>query len=274
MDSEGSQEWYREVPPPPSLARLVASLWETRIPALGDARVRIMPNACVDIVVYASDTSRGEGAATIVAPPHRSFVVGSTLRSFVVRSTGWRHVVGASILPAGVQPILGMPARIIGETIAVLDDIIGAKARELEDRVIAGEPFGAMQRLADALIMLKASRQESALLVRAVESVRQARGVKRIDDIASDSNISPRQLERHFLEHVGMPPKTFSRLIRFDRVVRDIPSRGSRSWTAFALQHGYSDQAHFINVFKEFAGITPAQFEDESSETLLLSPKK
>src|SRR5205823_5104923 len=60
MDSQTRtppNERYSEVPPPPQLADLVASLWQTRIAALGDARVRIMPNACVDIVVYASDTS-------------------------------------------------------------------------------------------------------------------------------------------------------------------------------------------------------------------------
>ena len=264
MDSQQPNEWYSEVPPPPALAHLVASLWQTRIPVPGEARVRIMPNACVDIVVYASVTSHGEGSASIVAPPNRSFVVGSTMRSFIVRSTGWRHIVGASILPAGVQPILGMPARVIGETIALLDDVIGTKAAELEERVITGNSASAMQRLGDALLALKASREESALLARAVQSVRVAHGKKRIDAIASDANVSARQLERHFLEHVGITPKTYSRLIRFDRVVRDIASRGARSWTQFALEHGYTDQAHFINEFKEFAGITPVEFEIES----------
>lgn len=262
--SEKKTDWYSEIPPPPTLRKLVAALWQTRIPSIADARVRIMPNACVDIVIYVSDTSRGEGSAAIVAPPHRSFVVGSTLRSFLVRSSGWRHVVGASILPAGVQPILGVPARVIGETIALLDDVIGRRAAELEERVIEGDPGAAMQRLAEALLDLKAARDGSTLLERAVQSVREARGVKRIDSLAYDSNVSARHLERHFLEHVGITPKTFSRLIRFDRAVRDIPARGARPWSQFALEHGYSDQAHFINEFKEFSGITPAQFETES----------
>src|SRR5688500_16332549 len=77
-----SAQWYVEVQPPPPLAQLVACLWEMRIPTVGEKRVRILPNACIDIVIYASDTSHGEGSAAIVAPPHRSFVVGSTLRSF------------------------------------------------------------------------------------------------------------------------------------------------------------------------------------------------
>src|SRR5438067_306520 len=111
MNSTPYQASYIELPPPAALTNLVASLWEMRIPDSPATRVRILPNACVDIVLYASDTSRGEGTAAAVAPPHRSFVVGSTLRSFVARSAGWRRVIGASLLPAGVQPLLKVPAR-------------------------------------------------------------------------------------------------------------------------------------------------------------------
>jgi len=260
-----ADNWYVEVPPPPPLSQWVASLWEMRIPKLDDTRVRIMPNACVDIVVYASDTSQGEGAAGIVSPPQRSYVVGSTLRAFIVRSAGWRHVVGASILPAGVEPLLGLPARVIGESVALLSDVIGPRAVELEERVIAGgPPSRAMERMAEVLSERLRSERANAVIDRAVRRVRRQGGTTRIDDIAGDINVSTRRLERHFLEHVGLTAKTFSRLVRFDRAVRAIATRGTTSWSQFALKHGYSDQAHFINEFREFAGITPVQFEAES----------
>src|SRR5262245_12170607 len=103
------------------LAASVFSLWEMRIPSTpGVTRVRILPNACVDIVLYASEPSTGDGIASVVAPPHRSYVVGSTLSAFMVRSMGWRHVIGASLRPEGVAPILGMPASAIGDRVAFL----------------------------------------------------------------------------------------------------------------------------------------------------------
>src|SRR5579864_2574796 len=130
--------WYREVAPPPEVADCVLSLWLMDVPRLpGPTKVRILPNACVDIVVYRSDPSRGEGLAAIVAPPRRSYVVGSTLRDFVVRSVGWRHVIGASLRPEGVQPLLGLPAAVIGERVALLHDVIGADAERIEDRVLS-----------------------------------------------------------------------------------------------------------------------------------------
>jgi AraC-like DNA-binding protein len=262
----GPEDWYREFAPPAPLADCVLSLWEMRIPSIpGTARVRILPNACVDIVLYASEPSRGEGQAAIVAPPHRSYVVGSTLRSFIVQSVGWRHILGASLRPEGVQPLLGLPAAVVGESVAFLNDVIGADAARIEDRVLSGAPEGAMRRLAEVLLERRRSAAPpDATAHRAVGLVHAARGRKRIDALVSELNVSPRRLERNFLAHVGMSPKLFSRLVRFDRAVRDLAARGAKPWSQFALEHGYADQAHFINEFREFAGVTPAEFEREN----------
>jgi AraC-like DNA-binding protein len=260
--------WYREIAPPPEVADCVLSLWLMQVPLLpGPTKVRILPNACVDIVVYRSDPSRGEGAAAIVAPPRRSYVVGSTLRDFVVRSIGWRHVIGASLRPEGVQPLLGLPAAIIGDRVALLDDVIGPAAGTIEDRVLSAAPERSLEMLGEILVeRRRASAPPNALTERAVRSVRRARGRLRIDALAAELNLSPRQLERHFLTHVGLSPKLFSRLVRFDRAVRHLATRGTATWADFASAHGYADQAHFINEFREFAGVPPEEFERESDK--------
>jgi AraC-like DNA-binding protein len=264
--ASASERWYREVPPPAALADWVLSFWEMRVPhQLPSTRVRIVPNACVDLVLYLSDTSRGEDDAAIVAPPHRSYIVGSTLRSFVVQSVGWRHIVGASLRPAGVEPLLGLPAAVIGQSVALLHDIIGRQADEIEDRIFSGPPDAALRRMADVLLGWHGTlAAPDAVAHRAESLVRRAHGQTRIDALADDLNISARRLERHFLAHVGITPKLFSRLVRFDRAVRDLSTRRTIPWSQFALAHGYTDQAHFIKEFREFAGVTPSEFETES----------
>jgi AraC-like DNA-binding protein len=254
------------VAPPAALADWVLAFWEMRVPDLKTpARVRILPNTCVDLVLYVSEASRGEGLAAIVAPPHRSYVVGSTLRSFIVQSVGWRHVIGASLRPAAVEPLLGLPSAVIGESVALLHDVLGRRADAIEDRVFSGPPETALRRLADVLLGWHGTFDAPDLVAHRAESlVRDAHGRTRIDSLAGDLNISARRLERHFLAQVGITPKLFSRLVRFDRAVRDLASRGTTSWSQFALAHGYTDQAHFINEFREFAGVTPTEFEAET----------
>jgi AraC-like DNA-binding protein len=265
-EGDRAEPSYVEVPPPAALADWVLSFWEIHLPNLTTpARVRIVPNACVDLVLYVSEPSRGDGIAAIVAPPHRSYVVGSTLRSFIVRSVGWRHVIGASLRPAGVEPLLGLPAAVIGESVALLRDVIGRQADEIEDRILSGPPATVLRRMADVLQHWHGALEAPDVVShRAEHLVRQASGRARIDALAGDLNISARRLERHFLAHVGMTPKLFSRLVRFDRAVRDLNRRGTTSWSQFALAHGYTDQAHFINEFREFAGVTPTELETEN----------
>jgi AraC-like DNA-binding protein len=121
-------------------------------------------------------------------------------------------------------------------------------------------------RFADCLIDRRRAAlapDETARL--AVSLIHGASGRKRIDSLLDDMNVSARRLERNFLTHVGMSPKLFSRLVRFDRAVRDLASRGNTPWSQFALAHGYTDQSHFINEFREFAGVTPAEFARENS---------
>jgi transcriptional regulator GlxA family with amidase domain len=185
----------------------------------------------------------------------------------MVRSAGWRHVVGASLLPAGVKPLLGVPAAVIGAGITQLSDLIGRAADQVEDRVFNAPPTDALRHLAQVLLDLAhAHDPEHGIADRAVGRLRSTGGTLRIDELAGDLSVSTRRLERHFLTNVGLSPKLFARLVRFDRAVRDLALRGEVSWARFATDHGYSDQAHFINEFREFAGITPVEFEAESRD--------
>lgn len=72
---------------------------------------------------------------------------------------------------------------------------------------------------------------------------------------------SSRQLARRFDATVGVSPKEFSRVTRFLRAVRKLDQGGHVTLTETALECGYFDQAHFNHDFREFAGITPREFQ-------------
>ena len=78
-----------------------------------------------------------------------------------------------------------------------------------------------------------------------------------IDRLASSAGISARQLERRFLGEVGIGPKLFCRILRFQQVFRAV-AEDSAGWAALAIDCGYYDQAHLIRDFQEFAHQTPA----------------
>ena len=90
-------------------------------------------------------------------------------------------------------------------------------------------------------------------------------GCERVELVGRGAGISSRQLERTFRNDVGVPPKVLSRIVRFQRVLRVAspgatagPRSCATSWADIAIGCGYTDQAHLIRDFREFAGETPA----------------
>lgn len=74
-----------------------------------------------------------------------------------------------------------------------------------------------------------------------------------------DTGISPRQLRRIFNYYLGTSPKTFSKVVRFQNILRAKPSTQSLKRNKLFYNVGYYDQAHFIKDFKNFYGVTPTR---------------
>jgi methylphosphotriester-DNA--protein-cysteine methyltransferase len=67
-------------------------------------------------------------------------------------------------------------------------------------------------------------------------------------------------LERQFLKIIGLTPKSYSRIARFQNVMQALKYAAFHPWPSLALDCGYYDQAHFIKEFKAFTGATPSEF--------------
>ena len=75
----------------------------------------------------------------------------------------------------------------------------------------------------------------------------------RWDSVSVDSSSSS-------IAKLGLTPKLFCRVSRFQKVIRTAHAHGDINWTQLALDCGYYDQAHFIHDFQSFAGITPSEY--------------
>ena len=82
----------------------------------------------------------------------------------------------------------------------------------------------------------------------------------RIAEVSDKTGFSTRRFIELFKQHVGMTPKLFCRVRRFQKVLRSITSGKPVNWTGVALDGGYFDQAHFIHDFRAFSGINPSKY--------------
>ena len=78
--------------------------------------------------------------------------------------------------------------------------------------------------------------------------------------MTSEVGLSPKRFIQLFRDEVGLPPKLFGRVRRFQSVVNRVFGRTAVDWVDEALQSGYYDQSHFAHDFREFTGLTPGAY--------------
>jgi AraC-like DNA-binding protein len=90
--------------------------------------------------------------------------------------------------------------------------------------------------------------------------------------ISENSGYSQKHFIGLFKKYVGLTPKGFQKIMRFQKIVHDLETKNHINWTQLALDCGYYDQAHFINEFKAFSGYNPQQYLSEKGPDLNYIP--
>ena len=85
-------------------------------------------------------------------------------------------------------------------------------------------------------------------------------GKIRVEEMQERSGYSARYINKTFLEEMGFSPKTFCKIIQFQRSLEFLNYGAPDKMTDAAVALGYYDQAQFIHDFSRYAGITPKRY--------------
>jgi AraC-like DNA-binding protein len=248
---------YREYAPPPALRRSLVCAWTLEIAAgTRRHRQRILPDGCADIVWI------GE------APP---IVVGPMTHSALSTSEAGTTLVGLRLRPEAGARALGVPAQEVVDRHVRLDqlwrrqEVSDASERLLEQRTATARVAAAQSLLASRADDIGS---RDSIVEHAVSLVTAA---ERVDRVARELSISERQLRRRFLASVGYSPKTFQRILRFQKLLAIARAHPSTRLDHVALLAGYADQAHMTREVGQFAGVTPSALLGKVVSALALS---
>jgi AraC-like DNA-binding protein len=175
----------------------------------------------------------------------------------IIRS-GQRTVMAR--LRLGVpEAVLGVPASAISGRIVALEDLWGdAATRRLCERLAdARDALAAATILESAIGERLASANRPASRAQLASDAADRLTSANVNAVAVDLGMSERHLRRVFRETVGVSPKAFAKLTRFQRALRAARQDGHASWASIAAAAGYYDQAHLIAEFRAIAGVTP-----------------
>jgi AraC-like DNA-binding protein len=245
---------YREFPPPAPLRPFVDALWwltSDGAIAPPDAGT-VIPDGSAEIVLAFADPVRPSPRAR----PVTRFVAGQMERPWRVTYTGAVDLIGIRLHPAAVRPVLGVGPGTLTNQVVNLKRV----SPEL-DRALAAIDAGAVDRRLTDLggrlgAMLHRAPPPNPLITTATAEIRRHRGRVRIAALAVTLGCGRRRLERRFRDEVGLSPKRWARVIRFQHALEEAATPNP-DWAQVASVLGYADQAHLTREFREFAGIPP-----------------
>ncbi len=189
----------------------------------------------------------------------RYLLVGQMDAPLSIVSTGRVAMVGARLSPTGLYRLLPLAQdRLSGEVLS-LESVWMAWTRRTADRVssaITSEgQLDAFQRALEELVTDEVADRSDRGVEAALAAMRVAGGNASITWLARQAGISRRQFERRFREQVGLSPRLFGRIVRFQRAFRAL---GRESGAAIAARCGYADQAHLVREMRRFGGQAPS----------------
>ena len=253
---------YREIRPSGAVRRYIRCYWflEDDSPLLSVQR--IVPDGRSELVLNLGQPFESQRQGHWSRQP-QSFLVGQITGPMLIRPGGPTRTFGVRFHPHGAAQLLKLPIHEVTDSVVPLEDISQQLRRHFEPIVeprSVPEQFAALDQAMRTLAAQTVA--EDSLVIRAVEQFEHSGGKARISHLAERSGVSTRQLERRFRDAVGISPKLFCRMQRFQRIFSRMEAPES-DWADAAVHCGYYDQGHLIRDFRQFSGKTPTALLSE-----------
>ena len=251
---------YLDWTPNSLLSSSIRSLWYCRAPHLPHRRERVLPNGCMQIILNLARghfAERGEDGAPKRLLPG-AIIVGARARYDVVDTVEMEELAGICFQPGGFAGLFRERADLFFEQSIALEDVWAGS--RLADRLReVPEPAEKLRTLEMLLTqLLRRGRHGSPLVEQAIHSFRDP--ALSVAECARSAGVSERRLSQVFREQVGMGPKMWCRIRRFQSAVRALHHGVDVRWAELALACGYYDQSHFANDFRAFSGLNPTTY--------------
>ena len=251
--------FYSELNPSQLLSAYVRKYWFLEgFSKAGTNVERILPDGCTELIIHYGQPFRIiDGNNQKRQEP--AFVFGQLDRFIDLLPGKNIGVMGVRFHPWGLNQFIKIPsANLKGEAVS-LKDIFGPSERELVDKILTSTNVKQKAWIMDSfLINHFRSKTTYPALASIINQIKQHQGSLSIDRLTRMTGQSERQLERYFYNEIGLSPKSFSRIMRFQNVLQLATS--ARNLTDLALSAGYYDQAHFSREFTDIAGQSPRNY--------------
>ncbi|WP_327228395.1 AraC family transcriptional regulator [Streptomyces platensis] len=197
-----------------------------------------------------------------------SLVSGVRATGIVSEHSGPLHGITVMMTPLGAHRLLNMPMSYLADRHLDLADLLDPRlARQVRRLAHEGHDWEFLFSLLDEVLaaLIRRNPQPAPEVGDALRELLRSAGRTSVKQLAAQTRCSSRQLERGFLEQVGLPPKSLAQIVRLQEALR--LKYSGLTWADTAAAAGYHDQSHLVRSFKALVGCTPSRFSRARSET-------
>ena len=160
--------------------------------------------------------------------------------------------------PGAFSTLFGLPALELTNADFDGEEVMGRRVGELYARLGEVRDFHDRIRAADKWFgSLRTGSEPVSPIVRTALAVMATNGAVRIGDLADRSGLGVRQFERRFAREIGVAPKLYARIVRFEAALQQRAVAPTTRWTDIAHALGYHDQMHMVHDFTRLCGDSP-----------------
>lgn len=263
----GSGMKYQQLPPPEQLKPYVRYYWtlEYEDDHMLPHTFSPLADGCPGIIYQQSDTGVFFDREGKTLPP--VFLYGQTIRPAHICLMGHFRMIGACLAPDALKAVFGLNASELTDTCTDLDAIATRCGVRLSEQMLYAFHLPAQLTVLSAYLGEERRRNEKhidTLTQYALDLILRSGGGITLKELQQKVNLSERSFERKFNQYVGITPKLFVKVCRFQSSLNQLQSNRYDKLSDIAYDNGYADQSHFIRAFKEFAGYAPYEFQRQS----------
>ena len=258
---------FRQHVPAEPLATHVDRFWFYQDLYPAHRREHVLPDGTFELIINLRDETRrtfdrSSGGETLF---RNAWFSGPQSRYLIIDALPCSSMIGVHFKPGGAAAVLGFPADQLRDQVVELDAMWGAMAGNLRERLLAARGAAAKFAILECalrqrLARYRADRVQQRRIFYARDRLIAATDSLRIRDVADELGVSHKQFIEQFRRQVGLTPKLFHRIQRFQDALGRLHARKAVDWGDVACASGYFDQAHFIHDFRAFSGLTPTSY--------------
>ena len=166
--------------------------------------------------------------------------------------------------PGGFSALFSMPAAEIANQDVDASAALGRELTHIRQRLGDAGTFADRAQVLDSFLGARlAKAAPPSAIVSAARKLHDRDGRASVVDLAAAADLSVRQFERRFQSEMGLPPKLYARIVRFEGALRLKTTRPRMPWTEIAHTLGYFDQMHMVHDFNRLSGGSPSLVFDQ-----------